>query len=967
MASVGEVSAKIVLDGLAGVQKTLKSVGEGLQGVGKQFENMGGKLDKVSGKMKSAGEALQPITVGLTAFGTAGILASENIDNAMSQFESKMGATGGELEHFQGILKNVSKTGVGSFDEVAASIVTVSQNMRGLQPDEIETLTEQAMQLSEVMGYDVTELTKTAGIMMTNFGMTGQDAMDLIAKGYQKGMDFSGDYLDTLSEYSVYFDQMGLSGKEMFNTLISGANAGAFNLDKVGDAVKEFNIRAKDGSDATNEAFEKLGFNASGMGKTFAEGGEGAKKAMEEVVNKLAGVENQQERNAIGIALFGTQYEDMEGDVIAALGGVRDHLGDTENAASNMAEANESFTQQMAGYWNELQLAIKPVGDILKQVALEVLPVVMDYVRQLADAFVALDADTQKLIVGIGAFIAVLAPMLAVGGAVLGTVAKMVDGYGKFFKMLGGGKETVNGFKGAFNGIKKVFMSLGGAFKTVGGFIVKAVTGIGGVVKGLFALIMAHPFIAIGAVIVGLIALIIANWDTVKAVTEKVWGSIKTFFSNLWTSISDTAAAMWGSFTEYLTGVWGGITEKAAAMWQPIADFFTNLWDSIVTGTKAAWDFISNVIQFGIMFIAELFNAAFLLITLPFRFIWENIKEYVFAAWEFIKSAVTNGVTAMVNAIVTFMTPIAQFFITTWETVKQGTINAFNVVKDFLTNVWTAIRDKVSALASAAKDKIVAAWTYVKTKTTTIFNAVKDFAVKAWTLIKDKVVGLATALYTAAMAKFNELKSKLTALWNSIKSFATSIWNAIKTSVVNTVNTLKNSVVEKFNAVKSKATEIWNGIKESISKPINAARDAVKKAIDKIKGYMKFKWSLPKLKMPHFSMTGKFSLNPPQVPKLGVDWYATGGIATGASVVGIGEAGDEAIVPLSNKKRMKPFAAAVSSMMAKGGSGTNDSDGTNAPVITGNTFVIREEADIKKVAQELHKLEKKEKRAKGRG
>src|SRR5699024_12291225 len=100
---------------------------------------------------------------------------------------------------------------------------------------------------------------------------------------------------------------------------------------------------------------------------------------------------------------------------------------------------------------------------------------------------------------------------------------------------------------------------------------------------------------------------------------------------------------------------------------------------------------------------------------------------------------------------------------------------------------------------------------------------------------------------------------------------------------------------------------------------IEKARDLVKKAINKIKDLMDFDWSFPDLKMPHFSVTGKFGLNPPSVPTLGLEWYATGGIATGPSVVGIGEAGDEAILPLSNKSKMKLFAHAVASMMPNGG------------------------------------------------
>lgn len=163
MANAGEVTAKIVLDGIAGVKKTLGDLSKGMDKAGDSFKTLGKNLDGISTKMKDAGSALQPLTVGLTAFGTAGILASEQIDNVISQFQSKMGATGKDLAGYETNLKNVAKTGVGSFEEVATAIVDVNQNMKGLSGKELENVTENATQIAKVMGYDVT---KTAGVIM---------------------------------------------------------------------------------------------------------------------------------------------------------------------------------------------------------------------------------------------------------------------------------------------------------------------------------------------------------------------------------------------------------------------------------------------------------------------------------------------------------------------------------------------------------------------------------------------------------------------------------------------------------------------------------------------------------------------------------------------------------------------------------------------------------------------------------
>ena len=143
--------------------------------------------------------------------------------------------------------------------------------------------------------------------------------------------------------------------------------------------------------------------------------------------------------------------------------------------------------------------------------------------------------------------------------------------------------------------------------------------------------------------------------------------------------------------------------------------------------------------------------------------------------------------------------------------------------------------------------------------------------------------------------------------WDTIKAKAIQIktaivttWNNIKTQVTTAVKNLKTTVTNAFNTLKSTVTTIWNNIKSAITKPIQTAKDTVKGIIDKIKSYFPFHIGkiMSGLKLPHFKISGKFSLNPPSTPKIGVSWYKTGGIFDAPSVIGVGEAGPEAVVPL---------------------------------------------------------------------
>lgn len=285
-----------------------------------------------------------------------------------------------------------------------------------------------------------------------------------------------------------------------------------------------------------------------------------------------------------------------------------------------------------------------------------------------------------------------------------------------------------------------------------------------------------------------------------------------------------------------------------------------------------------------------------------------------------------------------------------WDEIKAKSKEVWNGIKSTLTSVWNSLKSTATTVFNAIKTVITTAWNAIKNTTSSVWNGIKGVLTGIWNGLKGLATSAFNSVKTVITSAWNSIKSVTSSVWNGIKGVLTGVWNGIKSSATSTFNGLKSTITNIWNSIKSATTSAWNGIKSAIEKPMNAAKDIVKSAIDKIKSILNVTLSFPKIKLPHFKISGKFSLNPPQVPNFGVQWYDKGGIFNSPSIIGVGEKRPEFVGALDDLKKI------VGDVIEEKQGGRN---------IIIQQMVVRDDTDIKKIAQELYKLEHKNNRGRG--
>lgn len=368
-------------------------------------------LETTKQKYEDLADKTEGLTTKLAVVGGAGTAAFIQASDATSHFKGALGVTNEEAEKLTERAKELNHKGF-DFSEAVEAITLVDQTMSELlKPDEIQGFTQDALSLAKTFEVDVNDVVKASSLMMKNFGIDGKQATDIITKGFQNGLNVSGDWIDTLWEYSVQFSDLGFSADETFSIINKGMELGIFNTDKLADMVKESNIRLKEMGKAQVEGVKDLGLSTTTVQKNIAAGGETAAKQMAEVAQKVLEVKDPVEQNAIAVAIFGTMFEDLGLDGVRAIASVKDAQVDLKGSTDEMSQSlEESLGMQLRGKLAELKEPLMRIGEAM----IPIIDSAIELTSQFAEWFSSLDQGTIDVLVGFGLMVAGISPIMKV-------------------------------------------------------------------------------------------------------------------------------------------------------------------------------------------------------------------------------------------------------------------------------------------------------------------------------------------------------------------------------------------------------------------------------------------------------------------------------------------------------------------------------------------------------------------------
>jgi hypothetical protein len=550
-----------------------------------------------------------------------GMNAAIEKESGKNKLTAQLALSAQESESFGKVAGELYSGAYGeSMGDVNDAIKSVVQNvggMRSASEEELQGITGKVMSVADTFDQDLGSVTTAVGQLMKN-GMAkdAEGALDIIAKGLQTNGGSADDLLDSFTEYSPLFSRLGLDGAAGLGMINQGMAAGARNTDIVSDALKEFQIRATDGSESSAEAFEAIGLNAEQMTSKIAGGGAGAKEGLDQVLDGLRGIEDPVARNAAAVGLFGTQAEDL-GDALFSLdpSSAVQGLGEVAGAAAKVDETVGSGAgPTLTSFQREMESGFGAMATSVLPVLMPIVSALSQFAPILGPLALGLMAVTAAQWLWNAAQLANPLTWIVIGvGLVIAAIILLVTHW----------DEAVAFLLTIWSPIAGFFSNMWSQI-TLGAQI--AWDGILALLSGAWdAIVWVFSNLT-------LVGFIITHWDQIMAFLGGAGAALSGFFSNMWGQITLGAQIAWDGFTALLRGVWDGIVWMFMNLtlvgiiishWDQIVAFTTTTFNNIVTFLGGVWDTAITALSAGVENVTGFFSDT-----------WDRIAGFFTGAWD---------------------------------------------------------------------------------------------------------------------------------------------------------------------------------------------------------------------------------------------------------------------------------------------------------------------------------------------